>query len=154
MFRNCWRPSWGMAVKRQTALSSELTWHWSMACLSLWLSRTLPGLLFVTSSLLSCPRGPLGQRSALELCWSAFNGPHCHMCESHSAQELKCTRKITYGVLKFSLAPASRRWKTLISDNMKFLPVLGLDLNFRHLILLFGHGIRHLPLLFGPPLLA
>lgn len=26
-----------LSVKRQTTLSSELTWHWDMACLSLWL---------------------------------------------------------------------------------------------------------------------
>lgn len=26
-----------LSVKRQTALSSELTWHWDMACLSPWL---------------------------------------------------------------------------------------------------------------------
>lgn len=64
-----------LPVKRQTGLSSELTWHWDMACLSLWLSSTLPDLL-LTSSLLSCPRLPL------DPCCSAFNGRYCHTSES------------------------------------------------------------------------
>lgn len=127
VFWNSWRPCWGMSVERQTALSSELTWHRSMVCLSLWLCRTLPDMVFVTSSLLSCPGVPLRQNSAIgaPVRWSSFNGGHCHLCDSHLAQELKCTRKTTDGVLKLSLTLISWRWKSLILDNMKFLPVLG-----------------------------
>lgn len=80
VFRNCWCHCWGLSVKRQTTLSSELTWHRSMFCLSFWLSRALPGLAFVTSSSLAGPRGPLRQNSAVgELLICAQRSALSHM---------------------------------------------------------------------------